>query len=106
MENETEKLRKDHDRHDKKKDDAPSPNHDNDRDRDEREGHKGHIIHPRPTHGGDAVRARLASSVQAMLQEAPAFVYHELASPKGIIGTWSGEAHPIGLEKDTLLLVD
>jgi SEC-C motif len=81
--------------------------HDRDDDRKhERPGEPpGRIIHPKPTHGGSAVRARLAKSADAM-KVLPEFSYQEYPTTIGPMGVWTGKVQPIQLSEDLCLLLD
>src|SRR5712671_3098897 len=69
-------------------------NHDDD-DKDHRES-PGRVIHPKPTHGDYAVRARLAHSRNAM-QEFSSFSYEEIPGQRGPVGVWAGKVRPLRL---------
>jgi len=73
---------------------------------DDRRDRPGQIIHPRPTHGESAVRARLAREADAMLECFPWFSFHEGLSSAGVTGVWRGKVQPVRRTEDVRLLLD
>jgi hypothetical protein len=86
--------------------DNGNPNHGNHNDdgKDHREP-PGRVIHPKPTHGDYAVRARLADSRDAM-QEFSSFSYEEIPGQRGPVGVWAGKVRPLRLTDGVRLLLD
>jgi hypothetical protein len=81
-------------------------NHDKKNDNnDDRREHPGRVIHPAPTHGDSAVRARLAQSRKAML-EFSNFLYEEIPGQRGPIGVWTGRVRPLQSIDGLRLLLD
>jgi hypothetical protein len=65
----------------------------------------GRIIHPKPTHGDSAVRARLAKSRNAMMPFSE-FSYEEVPGQRGPVGIWTGRVRPFQAVDGLRLLLD